>query len=159
MSAALTWRGGDRRGLTFTEVLFAGFIFVLIAGVSLALVQSGDQVWRRIEARLATLTQAQIALDRVSEGLRSARQDGLTCSPTTLTFTPTSGPEPVTYQLNGTDLVRDVGGIPQVIAAGVQAFTPTCAPGGPVVQLRLMVQANVWQDPMTLNAQVWVQNP
>jgi len=162
MSTPARWRGGDRRGLTLTEVLLVCLVFALIGGVSFAMVQSSDQTWRRTEARLATLTQAQMALDRLSEGLRQAKQAGLTCGPSTLTFTPVGGPPTppsVTYQLNGTNLVREVAGVPQIVASGVQAFAPTCAPGGAVVQLRLTAQVNLWQAPMTVSSQVWVQNP
>lgn len=153
------------RGLTLVELMFAGVIFLLIGGVALALTQSSDQAWRRMDAQIATMTQAQVAMNRLAADLRQAKRasgmaDQLTCGPgSALAFTSMGGAD-VTYTLAGSNLVKQVGADPpQVMAFGVTAFVPTCSPGGPVVQLRLTAQVSTWHAPMTLTSQVWVQNP
>ena len=147
-------------GFTLTEVMVASLLSLLLGWVMLVLSFAGNQMRVRMDAQLTTLTEAQRALNRVSEDLRQARQSGLACGPgSTLAFTSVIGPA-VTYQLNGNTLVkREGGGGPQVIASGVTAFTPTCAAGGQAVQVSLTARANQWYAPLTLSSQVWVRNP
>lgn len=149
------------RGMTLTELLFTGLIFALIGGVAFAFTQAGDQLWLRTDARLANLTEAQRAVNLLTEDLRQARQAGLTCGPgSKVAFTPVAGGDAVTYQLSGSQLLKQVGtNPPRVIASGLTAFTPSCSLSGGVVQLRLAAQVNGGDGSATLHSQVWVQNP
>ena len=149
----------NRRGLMLTDLLFTGLIFALISGGVFALTQAGDQLWLRMDARLASLTEAQRAVNLLAEDLRQARQNGLTCGPgSTVAFTPVAGGQSVTYQLSGNQLVRQVGtNPPRVITTGLVAFAPTCS--GSVVRLSLTTQVSPWHGPISLSSQVWVQNP
>jgi type II secretory pathway pseudopilin PulG len=164
MERRWTSRVNASRGLSLVEGLVVAVIFALLGGIAFAVAQSGEQTWLRIDARLASLTEAQRALNHLSEDLRRAHQAGLACGPgstLTATVTPVAGPPDVvvTYTLDGTGLVRQVGAEQTVIASGLTAFTPTCSVGGPLVRVNLTTRTNVWHGPTTLTAQVMVHNP
>ena len=161
-----SWRlpdanAGNCRGLTLTELLCVSLILMLVGGVALVLAQTGGQIWLRTDAQLTSLTQVQRAINLLSKDLREARRAGLTCGPgSTVVLTPVIGTGPITYQFSGGQLTKQVGtNAPQVMVSGLTAFTPTCASGGSVVQLRLTAQVNAWSGPSTLSSQVWVQSP
>ena len=149
-------------GFTFVELLIVGLIVVLVVnGMAWTLASSGRMVWARTDAKMASLTAAQRALDRVSEDLRRASQATVTCSSGQLTFVPATGGNAVTYHVTNGSLVRTQNAVAQPIAAQIAVFTPSCQANGLVrlqftAQVAMASTANVTR---TLDSQVRVQNP
>lgn len=146
----------NRRGRLLIEMLIVGgVLLILFGGVALVLAQTGRNVWVHTQTQLAGLTQAQRALDRLSEDLRGASQASLACAGGTLSFT--SSGSAMTYALDGSrHLVRTADGVPQIVGSGLAAFEPVCQ--GAVVELTIKVPT-LHQDPKTFESRVWVRNP
>jgi hypothetical protein len=150
-------------GFTLVEMLVVGLVTVsVLGGMVLALADSGKRMWTMTDTRVATLTAAQIALDRLTEDLRVAHQANLGCGSDQLAFNPVGGGLRTTYSRDPvTRLLTRAqgGGNPQIIAADIEAFSPTCQAG--LVKLQLTARVNSPQGPstQTLNSQVWIQNP
>lgn len=164
-------------GFSLVELLIVGgVIFVLVNGVTLVLAQSGKQVWERAESGVTTVSDAQRALDRITEDLQNARQANLSCqtavsatciTPPCLVFDLADGSGRVTYQLSviGQVLRTLDQGQPQVVGSGLTDFTPTCLPNS-LVKLDVTAEATARTGtqqytlatrPMT--STVFVQNP
>ena len=154
-------------GFTFLELLIVGsVVFVLMGGIMLAFSRVGAQVWNRTEVRQVSLSDAQRALDRMSEDLRQASQTGLACAVDTLTLTPAvGGGGQIQYSraANG-QLSRLQGGVTVVVGSGLTAFTPTCSAAGNAGLTRLALTAQATGpkglvSAQTLSTHVWVQSP
>ena len=143
-------------------LIVASVVFVLVSGITLTLSQAGQQVWVRMDGALVSLSDAQRALDRVSEDLRQASQANLVCAAGQLDFDLIGGGH-ITYILdaNTKRLTRDDATLAKVVADGIASFTPTCQAGSGLVRLHLLAQrttpAGSWNQP--LDSQVFVQNP
>lgn len=171
-------------GFTIVEILIAGtVVFVLLGGVTVVLGNVSRQIWTRTEPRLIALTEAQRALDRVSEDLRTASSASVNdtlpnrCRANLLSFrqpvvNPPGTNNRVRYSLSGTGvLTRDfdalddgTGIVTQTIVTGVTAFTPSCPPGGSagvVGRLTLTAQVTTPQGQATqrFDSNVWVRSP
>ena len=156
-------RPAGASGFTLVELLMVGTIaFVLVAGLTLVFARLGGQVWSRTEGSLTSLSDAQRALDRVSEDLRKASQANLVCAPGQLDFDLPDGGPHITYTLDADTghLMRDDAITPKVVASGIVSFVPTCQAGG-LVQLHLMAQSPTSFGALSqpLDSQIWVQNP
>jgi len=157
-------------GFTIVEILIVGtVVFVLLGGVTVVLGNVSQQIWTRTEPRLIALTDAQRALDRVSEDLRAASSASVNdtlpnrCRANLLSFRQPVNPpgtnNRVRYYLSGSSgdvLTRDfdalddgTGILTQTIVTGVTTFTPTCQPGGLVVGLALAAQVTTPQGQAT----------
>jgi type II secretory pathway pseudopilin PulG len=159
-----TPRRNTQQGFTMVELLIVGLIVALVVGgMTTALANSGSQIWLRTDAQMTTLTTAQQALDRISEDLhRRATQASLACTTDQITFGPVGGGAAVAYVRTALgDLIRAEGAANQTLATGLNAFAPTCAPGG-LVRLQVTTQVTVpggLTAQQQLHSQVWVQNP
>ncbi len=157
------------RGMTLLEVVIVALIMTLASGAVLVLAQAGYQMWANVDSRLENLTNAQLALNRLTADLRTACQSTLTtCSAGQLTFKifpACQAVDPtVTYALSGNRLTRQVEAAgPVMIASGVTAFVPSCILSNTVVSLSLTTQTNNIRVPpnaqtQTLISQVRVEN-
>lgn len=151
-------------GFTIMEILIAGtVVFVLLGGVMLVLANVSRQIWTRTEPRLVALTDAQRALDRVSEDLRQACLSTVSCPAGQLVFrrSPPACPgPPITYSLAGTNLTRQVGtAAPVTIATGMTGFAPACASRLVNLSLTAQVTTPQGQATQTFNSNVWVRSP
>ncbi len=140
-------------------------ILCLIGGMVCVIAQTGNQLWGSTDRRLASLTDAQRVLDRLTEDLRRAKRTSLVapCAGP-LTFS-TVADQVITYNFDGDTLVRQeqIGAqapTSLVIGAGLSAFSVSCDPNG-LVRLALTVQAQRFSDAsrQTLTSQVFVKNP
>ena len=177
MNAQAARRHAVSEGFSLVELMVVGtVVFLLLGGVTLVLAQSGKQVWQQAESQIVTVSDAQRALDRMSEDLRNGRQANLACqtaaagaciTPPCLAFDLADGGGRLTYQLSVIgQLLRTVNtGQPQVVASGLSRFTPSCRLNG-LVQLEVTAEVTYQQGettytlarrPMTSN--VFVQNP
>ncbi|MBI3324919.1 MAG: prepilin-type N-terminal cleavage/methylation domain-containing protein [Candidatus Omnitrophica bacterium] len=159
-----------RAGFTLVEILVVTVLLALVGGVAFTLSSTGQAVWTRTDTKLANMTDAQRAIDRLSEDLRKAcwttvsPQTG--CQTTALTFKqlPCGAADPVlTYAQAGTSLTRQVGATAAVVvASGIQDFTHCESSGdvGGIVRLSLTTQANPLVGPSvrTVESRIWVQN-
>ncbi len=154
-----------QRGFTLVELLMAAVILCLIGGMVFVIAQTGNQLWGSTDRRLASLTDAQRVLDRLTEDLRRAKRASLVapCA-APLTFS-TVADQVITYNLEGDTLVRQeqTGAQPttsRVIGVGLSTFSVSCDPNG-LVRLALTIQAQRFTDAsrQTLTSQVFVQNP
>lgn len=169
----------NRRGASLIEILIVACVLcVLFGGIALVLAQSGQNVWVYTQTQLTGLTQAQHALDRLSEDLRSGARyttgmgptspacltvGSTTCtSPPCLEFEPVGGGARITYQCPNCsaetpgDLVKMQGEVPQIVASGLVAFEPVCQ--GATVELTVKVPT-LHHDLKTFKSRVWVRNP
>ena len=143
-------------------LIVASVVFVLIGGITLTLSQAGKQVWVRTDGAFVSLSDAQRALDRVSEDLRQASQANLVCAAGQLDFDLIGG-DHITYALNTNTglLTRTDAAAPKVVADGIATFTPSCQSGSGLVRLHVLAQkttpSGTWNQP--LDSQVFVQNP
>ena len=136
------------RGFTLVEALIVTVVLLLVSGMALAIAQTGPRVWSQTSERLASITDAQRALDRLTEDLRLAQTASLNCAPAApdeLTFTQTRlvggvyTNVAVAYNHQGTQLLKDGN----VVATEIAAFQPTCLSDGEVVlQLTVRVDAS-----------------
>ena len=162
---------GGRAGFTLVEISVVAVIVALVFGGTMFVVaQSGKQVWERTDARMATLNQVQIAVNRVSDDLHNASQANLACvagatatctTPPCLEFTPAGALPRVTYQRTGAgNLTRTQNGATQTVAANLVTFLPSCGGGG-LVRLHVSAQmAGTSGYPMqSIDSQVWAQSP
>ena len=162
---------GGRAGMTLVEILIVTVIAALFfGGATFVVTQTGKQMWERTDTRMATLNQAQIAMNRLSDDLHKASQTNLACvagisgsclNPPCLEFTPAGALSRVTYQrTNAGDLTRTQNGASQTDASGLVTFLPSCSGGG-VVRLHLSAQvAGTSGYPMqSIDSQVWAQSP
>ncbi len=159
------------RGVTLVEVIIvAAIVLGLVGGLLFVLANAGQKAWTGTEARLVNLTQAQSALDRVSDEVRGACAATIACGANQISFR--SGPtctQVVTYTLAGSNLTRQVdAAAAQVVTAGLTAssatppgFTTACLSGGHLVQLQVASQATsgTFMRAQALESQVWVANP
>ncbi len=157
------------RGMTLLEVVIVALIMTLASGAVLVLAQAGYQTWANVDSRLENLTNAQLALNRLTTDLRTACQSTLTtCSVGQLTFKISPACQAVdptvTYALSGNRLTRQGGAAsPATIASGVTAFVPSCILSNAVVSLSLTTRtSNIRVPPdaqtQTLISQVRVEN-
>lgn len=166
---------------TLTELVVVSAILTsVVAGLGVVMTQSGAFVWERTDLRLTAMADAQRAMDRLTEDLRSAslatlgQGVGGGCSeaagmsfrkfepdpadPTQLVLSPF-----IIYTRVGTQLTRTVDGqAPQVVAGHVVLFAPVCQPGG-VVWLRVSAQPPTNKASLGavqgLSSKVWLKNP
>lgn len=155
----------SRNGFTLVEVLIVGLVLSLVGGAILVLAQTARQVWASTDARLATMTIAQQAINRLTEDLRKACASTVACPAGELQFkrSPDCDPDgpPVTYSLVGNDLEQQEGaGAPIVVVSGLEGFAPSCPTTGRV-DLTVTAQTNSIGGPsrQTVVSQVWIQNP
>ena len=164
------------RGVTLFEMLVVSVILVtLVGGTVMVLAETQNRVWSRTNGQLITLSDAQIALDRVTEDLRMARQP-VTCANGTVSFTQLLS-DPVTHQLvagpvvtyqctgcsnatPGTLTKTAANAAPQVMASGLTNFTGTCL-STQLVKVALTSQVNTSRGVLThtLESNVWIRNP
>lgn len=148
----------NKAGFSLVEVLMVTVVLLLIGGAGMAMSQVGPSIWVSTGNRLASLTNAQRALDRVVRDLRAASAATLNCAPAApndLTFTQVENgvQTVVNYDHSGTLLLKNG----QAVAGAVTAFRPTCFPDGRVaVQVTVQVDASTAR---TLASQVWVRQP
>jgi hypothetical protein len=145
-----------------------GVLFIVIGGMALVLADTGRNVWARTDAQLATLTDAQRALDRLNEDLGRACQSTLnpaSCAATdqlVFKLSPSCATgSAITYMLTGSNLTRQVGAAaPVTVASGLTKFDVQNCSGG-LVKVALTAQANTVRGPFsqTLESQIWVRNP
>ncbi len=162
-----------RQGMSLVELIAASSIALLVCGGVLALTQTGGQMYSRADAKLASATEAQRAIDRISEDLRRARGSGLTCQADVLQMTPanlapviryervtalTSKPTDPLWRLN--NLLRSQGGTDVLLTSGITAFQSSC-PSQRLVTVGLTAQVgNLGPSSVqTLVSRVEVQNP
>ena len=163
---------GAREAFTLVEVLVATVLLALVGGVVMTLSTSGRALWVRTDSKLASMTDAQRAVDRLTEDLRKACQNSLNppdattvCGAGQLSFRQipscAAGGPVITYRQAGSSLTRQAGAAAATTVAGnVTAFTPTCQTGG-LVRLSLTAQTNSSFGigaVRTLESTVWVQN-
>jgi hypothetical protein len=146
------------------ELLVVGIVVLaLLSGMALVLAESGKLVWVRADGQITTITDAQRALDRVSEDLRRGKQANLTCVNNQLAFDLADGSGRVTYaRTQAGTLTRAVGvATASAVAGGLVNFSvPSCAGG--LVKLEVTAQMNLpggGTSAQTLASQVWVQSP
>lgn len=159
-------RLSQRQGMTMVEVLIVSLIFALVGGMTLTLAQTNRQVWSRTDAKLVSLTSAQLAMNRLTEELHQACQSTLVCSANELAlkrFPACGAADPtVRYKRVGNRLSRQVGAeAPISVTEGLTIFAPSCLSSG-VVKLTLTTQAYASGVPsatQTLESDVWVRNP
>ncbi len=156
----------NRKGMTLVEILIVGGVmFTLLSGMALVVTQSGQQVWARTDARIASIDTAQRAMDRIGGDLRRASQASIQCAPpqppeTILLRLDPAGPD-ITYARTAAgQLVQTTNGVAQVMADNLTTFTPTCMGNG-VVKLRLTTTVDQAKGgvPYTLESAVWAQSP
>lgn len=154
-----------QRGFTLVEVLVVTVVLTLLGGMALVFAGSGQKVWLLTDSRVTAMTQAQIALNRLTEDLRRGRQSTLQCTINgALSVTQLDGTA-ITYHCEGCDdtnsgtLVKEVNATPQVVAGDISAVSFTCAPNG-IVNLFVTTRARTLRGAtQTLTSQVWVKNP
>ncbi len=147
-----------KHGFTLVELMMVCAVSSLVIGAVFVMSQAGTQAWVRTDAQLTSLTEAQQALDRLSEDLRAASQNPVpTCAGGQLTMT--VGGVPITYSVVNTNLTRTQNATAQVVASGVTALTPTCSQN--LVSVTLTAQVGTRYGPLTqtLQSQVWVRTP
>jgi len=150
---------------TLVEILVVAVLLSLVGGVTFLLSSAGRGVWVRTDAKLASMTDAQRAVDRITEELRRGAQTPLPdCGAgTSLGFQLATGNmagEQVSYQLAGTALTRSVNGAAAtIVASGLADFRTRCQPGG-LVRFSLTASTSSALGPATrvVESQVWVQN-
>ena len=160
------------RGVTLVEVLMVTVIVLGLVGALLFVIgNAGQKAWTGTEALLVNLTQAQAALDRMSDEVRGACASSPTvpwiCGANQLQFTrPPTCDQSVTYSLAGNTLTRQVDPeeAPTDLTGGLNEFRATCTTdGSPVHLVDLQVTAEAtsgtYMRPQTLQSQVWVANP
>jgi len=150
---------------TLVEVMVASVIASMVGGAALLLAQTGRQVWGLTDARLASLTDAQRAIDRVSEDLRNACQATLASAEAQLAFRQAPDCEDedptITYRYAAGRLTRQVDEeAPVTVASGLSAFSAAHLGNG-LVRLRVTAQSNTQAGnaTQTVETGVWVQNP
>ena len=160
----------QERGFSLVESLVACLILALVGGVILVLSQTTQRVLGVTDAELTNLTDAQQALNRLTEDLHKACQGTLGCAAGQVIFKQPSGGSStclagdpnITYALTAGRLTRQVGGgAPVDVATGLTAFTPACQANG-VVKLRLTAQMTKPNAPSVthrLESHVWARNP
>lgn len=151
----------NQRGFTLVEAVMVSFICLIVGGLLLIIGSVGFQVWARTDTRLSALSDAQRALDRVSEQLMKASQQGLSCAGGGLTMTRKSDNGILNYQLSNGQLVLTENGAPNVVAAGLLGFSAVCQPEG-LVRLEITTRSSSGGfsgSPQVLQSQVWVRNP
>ena len=175
-----TRRPAHRRlepGVTLVEVLIVSVITAIVLGaVTMGLTETGSRVWSQTDGQLTTLSGTQVALDRLSQDLRIARQPVTCRADGSLSFTKLVR-DPTTQQLvagpfvtyacvgcsstaPGTLTKVEDSASPQVVADGLTSFTGICLSGG-LVKVTLTSQVSTRRGPFahTLESQVWVRNP
>lgn len=176
-------------GFTLVEVLVVALIMTLVGGAALVLAQSGRQVSDLTNARLTAMTDAELALSRLTEDLRMAStssmggERGIECLEEVHALPPLPGiparlrfkrvmPDGtlsgmILYWLADNQLMASgpVGG-ERVVASGVTAFDYSSVCNGAanasgMARVRLTAEANSLQGPMTqtVDSQVWIRNP
>ena len=156
-------------GFTLVETLVVLLILPLVAGALLVLAQTSRQAWVSAEAQWTSTTSAQRAMDRLNADLRTACAGTVApCTSGDLRFRTAPACDPaseIRYQFDAPsgELDRKEQGNPWVVVAGgLTAFTPTCAPANaPLVQLELTAQTGSGSGASTksLTSQVYLQNP
>ena len=136
---------------------------VLVNGVALLLTDTGQQMVARHDSQMTALTSAQMALDRLSQDLRQARQANIGCSATQLSFDPVGGGQRITYDRDaatGTH-TRTQGAASQTSATGISSLTFNCqTPGLIKVQLTASVTTpRGGTGTQVLTSQLQVPNP
>ena len=162
----------DARGFTTVELLIvSGIAFSLWGGLALMTTDAGNRVWSRTDLQTATMSAAQIALNRLTEDLRAASLAApVACLPGDITFSRDPDgpggplpPVPMRYQLDAaTGILTRTEGLASRIAGGnISALAfPSCANGLVQVQLTTRV-APVNRTPATyrLDSYVRIRNP
>ena len=150
-----------RNGFTLVEILVVTVVFSLIGIALFVMASAGREVWSTTDAQLAGMTNAQIAVARLSDDLHLASKTGLTCQNGQLTFSVNGAP--ITYALDAPQraLTKTQAAVTTTVASNITAFTPTCQTTG-VVDLMLSAEgspAMAQRSSQTLIAKVWVRQP
>ncbi len=160
-----------RPAFTLVEIMMASSVLTLIGGAVVVLTQTGRNAWLLQDQRYTSLLNAQRVMNQLTIDLRQASAATVSCSPNlAFSLDPDFGGTAVSYAVDDNNqLARMVAGAPQVVAAGVSAFTPSCLGNG-VVRL---VFSTIAESPGVVNpgtdsftsithtveSQVWVPNP
>ncbi|QIG79748.1 type II secretion system protein GspJ [Stakelama tenebrarum] len=118
---------GREAGFTLIEVMVSLGLFALIAVAGLAMVDGILGVGERTEVRLDRLGQLQRTTYVITDDLDQIARGPISGDAAGIGFTraaPGFGGAPVAmrYQLNGGTLVRNIGGMPQLLLPGVTAM-------------------------------------
>ena len=158
----------NNHGMSLVEVLAVSLIVALVGGVTLVLIQTGRRVWGSTEMKVTSLTQAQIALNRLTEDLRQACRATLSCAAGQVVFkrAPTcdAADPQITYAYNQAErtLTRQIDANPAAtVASAVETFAPVCLPDG-TVRVTLTAQTTMMDIPTVpqwLESKVLVRNP
>ena len=155
-------------GFTLVELVVVGVVLSLMSGAVFALAQTTGLVWSGTDARLASFTQAQKAVNRLSEDLRQACRSTVVCTAGQVTFkrAPCQAADPVmTYTWASNNLMRQVGGDPpSTVTDGLTALTiPRCDVTNGLVMLDLTARARAASggssSPQRVVSQVWIEAP
>ena len=160
-------------GFTLAELLIVVVpMLIAFGGMTLVLEQSGRNAWLTADAQLDSGTDAQRALDRISEDLRGMSASSVQCTAGGTRLQMGSGP-PVTYQFAGTGIYAGTGRLTRTVGTGMGApqqtissrlVTFSCTPpdANRVITLRVTSRGRTVQGrtvDRALNTRVWVQIP
>ncbi|MBI2104995.1 MAG: hypothetical protein HYT90_05405 [Candidatus Omnitrophica bacterium] len=161
----------DRLGFTALELVIAtGVVFGVMGGLMLMTTDAGNRVWARTDSQVATMTAAQMVLNRMREDLHAASlaslsEEELGCDPGAISFRRASDGVVIRYQLDAAagTIRRTVGAATSVLAPNVSAMTfPTCDAATGVVRVALTTRVAPRRFPTAthiVESQMRVQNP